>query len=209
MFRSTLTFLLPRAPLPWRTRFLEFASYCQQRRCRLMLREPQWVQTVTSHRIKVPIQCLQCKVTVTTTRIDAFYNGGHNIGCPCHKDPPWKYRYKEFRTLCRERGCRLMVTTEEEWVRSVRERRVYSKVPILCLECRVTVTTTSIHNFYHLEQLNCHCRMSPTQVSVTKYVQTVWPHGVLSEQTLRTSCGRHLRCDIVLLDWKGSGRGVP
>jgi len=32
----------------------------------------------------------------------------------------------------------------------------------------------------------------------------VWPHGVLLEHPLRTSCGRHLRCDIVLLDRKGS-----
>ena len=39
---------------------------------------------------------------------------------------------------------------------------------------------------------------------MAKYLQTVWPHGVLLEQPLLTSCGRRLYCDIVLLDRKGS-----
>ena len=78
-----------------------------------------------------------------------------------------------------------------------------SKVPIRCLRCKATVTSTSIRNFFHGEMLNCHCRLSPAHLSVLKYLRTLWPYGVTSEQPLRTSCGRCLFCDIVLLDGKG------
>jgi len=110
MLRSTLSFLLPRAP-PWRTRFPEFAAHCRKWRCRLMLREHQWVQTVTNYFSKVPIQCLQCKAIVTTTKINNFINRGQ-LGCLCLDNKPWSNRYKEFLTHCRKRGCRLMVASE-------------------------------------------------------------------------------------------------